>query len=72
MIILNSSKTNSLRLTWMEVTDLINILNPPKSVSPNSILIKLRKIIGSSVSPLLALLVNQSFQSGIFPDKNRH
>ena len=31
--------------------------------------IKLLKIIGSSVSQFLALLVNQSFQSGIFPDK---
>ena len=27
------------------------------------------KIIGPSVSPILALLVNQSFQTGIFPDK---
>ena len=56
-------------VTLMEVNDIINILNPSKSVGPNSIPIKLLKIIGSSVSPLLALLVNQSFQSGIFPDK---
>ena len=56
-------------LTLMEVNGIINILNPSKSVGPNSIPIKLLKIIGSSVSPLLALLVNQSFQSGIFPDK---
>ena len=45
------------------------ILNPPKSVGPNSIPIKLLKIIRHSVSPLLALRVNKSFQSGIFPDK---
>ena len=56
-------------VTLIEVNDLINILNPSKSVGPNSIPIKLLKIIGYSVSPLLALLVNQSFQSGIFPDK---
>ena len=56
-------------VTSIEVNDLINILNPSKSVGPNSIPIKLLKIIGCSVSPLLALLVNQSFQSGIFPDK---
>ena len=57
------------QVTSIEVHDLINILNPSKSVGPNSIPIKLLKIIGCSVSPLLALLVNQSFQSGIFPDK---
>ena len=56
-------------VTLIEVNDIINILNPSKSVGPNSIPIKLLKIIGSSVSPLLALLVNQSFQSGIFADK---
>ena len=56
-------------ITLMEVNNLISILNPSKSVSPNNIPIKLLKIIGSSVSQFLALLVNQSFQSGIFPDK---
>ena len=56
-------------VTLLEVNDLINILNPSKSVGSNSIPIKLLKIFGHSVSPLLALLVNQSFQSGIFPDK---
>ena len=56
-------------VTSIEVNDLINILNPSKSVGPNSIPIKLLKIIGVRVSPLLTLLVNQSFQSGIFPDK---
>ena len=69
---LSNRTGNSLFLTpvtFLEVNDLINILNPSKSVGPNSIPIKLLKIIGHSVSPLLALLVNQSFQSGIFPDK---
>ena len=69
---LSNRTCNSLFLspvTLLEVNDLINILNPSKSVGPNSIPIKLLKIIGHSVSPLLALLVNQSFQSGIFPDK---
>ena len=56
-------------VTFVEVNDIINILNPSKSVGPNSIPIKLLKIIGSSISPVLALIVNQSFQSGIFPDK---
>ena len=53
----------------MEVDEIINILNHSKSVGPNSMPIKLLIIIGSSISPLLALLVNQSFQSGILPDK---
>ena len=53
-------------VTSMEVNDIINMLSPSKSVGPNSIPIKLLKIIGSSISPILALLVNQSFQSGIF------
>ena len=69
---LSNRTSNSLFLTpvtSIEVNDLINILNPSKSVGPNSIPIKLVKIIGDWVSPLLALLVNQSFQSGIFPDK---
>ena len=69
---MSNRTSNSLFLspaTQIEVFDLINILNPSKSVGPNSIPIKLLKIIGFSVSPLLALLVNQFFQSGIFPDK---
>ena len=69
---LSNRTGNSLFLTpvtLMEVDDLISILNPSKSVGPNSIPIKLLKIIGSSVSQFLALLVNQSFQSGFFPDK---
>ena len=69
---LSDRTRNSLFLfpvTLIEVNDLINVLNPSKSVGPNSIPIKLLRIIGHSVSPLLALLVNESFQSGIFPDK---
>ena len=69
---LSDRMCNSLFLTpvtEIEVNDLINILNPSKSVGRNSIPMKLLKIIGYSVSPHLALLVNQSFQSGVFPDK---
>ena len=56
-------------VTLIEVNDVINILNSSESVGPNSIPIKLFKIIGYSVSHLLAILVNQPFQSGTFPDK---
>ena len=69
---LSNRTSNALFLTpvtFIEVNDLINTLNPSKSVGPNSIPIKLLKNLGSSVSPLVALLVNQSFQSGVFPVK---
>ena len=58
---LSNRTSNSLFLTpvtFIEFNDLINIIP-----------IKLLKILGSSVSPLLDLLVNQSFQSGVFLDK---
>ena len=69
---LSDRMCNSLFLTpvtVVEVNDLIYSLNPSKSVGPNSTPIKLLKIIGPSFSPFLALIVNQSFQSGIFSDK---
>ena len=56
-------------VTSEELLDLINLLDSSKSVGPNSIPIKLLKIIGSSLSPYLASLVNNSFQTGIFPNK---
>ena len=56
-------------VTYYEVKDLIAALNPAKSVGPNSIPIKLLKILGPSLSPFLADIINQSFQSGVFPDK---
>ena len=68
---LTNRASNSLFLTPvtpLEVKDIIDALNPSKSVGPNSIPIKLLKIVGCSISPLLALLINHSFQSGIYPD----
>ncbi len=56
-------------VTSEEILDLINLLDSSKSVGPNSIPIKMLKIIGSSISPCLASLVNKSFQVGIFPNK---
>ena len=69
---LSTRTSNSLfhtPVTLFTVTDISDALEPSKSVSPNSIPIKLLKIVGCSISPLLALLINQSFQSGIYPDK---
>ena len=68
---LTNRASNSLFLTPvtpLEVKDIIDALNPSKSVGPNSIPIKLLKMVGCSISPLLALLINHSFQSGIYPD----
>ena len=56
-------------VTSEELLDLINLLDSSKSVGPNSIPIKLLKITGSSLSPYLASLVNNSSQTGIFPNK---
>ncbi len=69
---LSNRKSYSLFLspvTHEEILDFINLLDSSKSVGPNSIPIKLLKIIGSSISPYLASLVNESFQVGIFPSK---
>ena len=69
---LSNRTSNSLFLTPVtpfEVKDIIDTLDPSKSVGPNSIPIKLLKHVECSISPLLALLINQSFQSGIYPDK---
>ena len=69
---LSNRTSNSLFLTPVtpfEVKDILDALDPSKSVGPKSIPIKLLKIVGCSISPLLALLINQSFQSGIYPDK---
>ena len=54
--------------TRKEVNIIINSLDPSKSVGPNSLTLKLLKVIGYFVSPLLAHPLNQSIQSDIFPD----
>ena len=56
-------------ITNYEVNGLIAALNPAKSVGPNSIPIKLLKILGLSLSPFLTDIINQSFQTGVFPEK---
>ena len=40
-----------------------------KSVGPNSIPIRLLKVLNSGISNQLAMIINESFSSGIFPDK---
>ena len=55
--------------TKFEVEDVISNLDPLKSIGPNSIPIKLLKILNSYISQYLGNLVNQSFLEGGFPSK---
>ena len=52
-----------------EVSMLIKSLKPAKSSGPNSIPLKLLNILQMPISKYLAFLINESFVSGIFPDK---
>ena len=55
-----------------EVSDVINALKSDKSVGPNSIPIKVLKIISPYISSPLSQFINESFQSGVFPEKMQH
>ena len=48
---------------------IIELMNPRKSVGPYSIPVKLFKIIKVPISRLLAIMVNESFIYGYFPNK---
>ena len=50
-----------------EVSNIISSLNQSKSDGPNSIPIKILKLLNKEISDQLAILFNQSFSSGIFP-----
>ena len=55
--------------TLSEVSSVIQALKNGKSGGPNSIPIKLLKILESHISVHLSCLINESFARGIFPDK---
>ena len=50
-----------------EVSNIISSLNHDKSDGPNSIPIKILKLLNKDISDQLAILFDQSFSSGIFP-----
>ena len=50
-----------------EVSNIIFSLNQNKSDEPNSISIKILKLLNKDISDQLAILFNQSFSSGVFP-----
>ena len=51
-----------------EVSNIIKSLVNGKSTGPNSIPIKLLKILDPCISPHLSLIINKSFEEGTFPD----
>ena len=51
-----------------EVAGLINLLNSEKSNGPNSIPTDIIKLISNVISHLLAKIINQSFNNGVFLD----
>ena len=55
--------------TSNEVSLVIQALKNGKSSGPNSIPIKLLKILEPHISVDVAILINESFETGIFPDK---
>ena len=64
--------TNPFFLSPVSVTDvssIILLLNVNKSVGPNSIPIYLIKLLNKYISIPLSSLINESFSSGIFPNK---
>ena len=52
-----------------EIESIIFQLKTGKAVGPYSIPCNLLKMLNSSISPMLAILINESFQMGVFPDK---
>ena len=56
-------------VTDNEIMSIIESMNPRKLVDPYSIPVKLLKIIIMPISRLLAIMVNESFIYGYFPNK---
>ena len=52
-----------------EVISIISQMQTGKSVGPFSIPLNLLKMLKSAIAPSLAVLINESFCTGIFPDK---
>ena len=52
-----------------EISDIISALKSGKSLGPNSIPMKILKSLSPLISSPLSQIINESFQSGIFPNK---
>ena len=55
--------------TAFEVSDIISLLQSGKSLGPNSIPMRILKLLSPLIASPLSQIINESFQSGIFPDK---
>ena len=55
--------------TPYEISDIIDLFKTSKSIGANSIPLKLLKIVSVHSSSPLSHIINESFQSGIFPGK---
>ena len=53
----------------VEISDIISLLKSGKSLGPNSITTKILKLLSPLISSPLSQIINESLQSGIFPDK---
>ena len=52
-----------------EISEIISFLKTGKSLGPNSIPMKILKLLSPLISYPFSQIINESFQSGIFPDK---
>ena len=55
--------------TSYQISDIISTLKSGKSLGPNSIPMKILKSLSSLISSPLFQIINESFQSGVFPEK---
>ena len=53
----------------VEMSDIISLLKSGKSLGPNSIPTKILKLLSPLISSPLSQIINESLQSGVFPDK---
>ena len=56
-------------LTQSDVDKILKDFKPKTSSGSDGISMKLLKLIGDSILPILTILINQSLTTGIFPDK---
>ena len=52
-----------------DIVDIISLLKPGKSLESNSVPMRILKILSPLISTPLSHIINESFQSGIFPEK---
>ena len=55
--------------TKEEIIEIISNFKPKKSAGPNSISIKILRLLTDDISELLSIIFNISFGTGIFPEK---